>query len=101
MIYSGSYDQDKVRNQTTKMNPNHYFNNLRDQIISKLNQKKFNLLEKPWWKLQDSDVYFEGFMIDLNVLNPPKSFSHFNVFFETNSKICYRTYFNFFLKWLM
>ncbi len=36
MIYSGSYDQDKVRNQTTKMNPNHYFNNLRYQITSKL-----------------------------------------------------------------
>jgi hypothetical protein len=67
MIYSGSYDQDKVRNQTTKMNPNHYFNNLRYQITSKLNFKIFNLLEKPWWKLEDSDVYFEGFMIDLNM----------------------------------
>jgi len=60
-------DQDKVRNQTTKMSPNHYFNNLRDQITSKLNQKIFNLLQKPWWKLEDIDVCFEGFMIDLNV----------------------------------
>jgi hypothetical protein len=34
MIYSESYDQDKVGNQTTKMNPNHYFNNLKDQITS-------------------------------------------------------------------